>query len=223
MSHMLPLFLHWVNVVILAKSHNPSILNPDFLRINDIVPTDWEAKEVLTTPAFATVRYSTNVVFLLDQGRLEVRKEGDTSFQDNYDVHNFASRYVKILPHVSYTSVGLNWHISMEMDEPERFITERFVRPEAWKGRGPELLQSSVKLSFQVENATCNINFSPGKAKVLGREYYPAVIINVNFHYEGPFTPDQIGTIILEWKMREDYLKQLLPKLLGEVPECTIQ
>lgn len=216
MSHMLPFFLHWVNVVILAKSHNPSILNPDFLRINDIVPTDWEAKEVLTTPAFATVRYPTKVVFLLDQGRLEVRKECDTSFQDNYDVHNFAAKYVKLLPHVSYTSVGLNWHISMEMDGPERFITVRFVRPETWKESGAELMQSSVKLSFQVENAVCNVDFSPGKAKVPTREYYPAVIINVNFHYDGPFTPAQIDVIIKEWKNREEYLKELLPKLLGE-------
>jgi len=213
---MIPLILHWVNVVILAKSHNPSILNPDFLRINGIVPSDWEAKEVLTTPAFATVRYPANVVFLLDQERLEVRKECDTSFQNNYDVHNFAARYVKVLPHVSYTSVGLNWHVSVEMDEPERFITGRFVRPEVWKGSGAELRQSSVKLSFQIENAVCNVNFSPGKAKMPGREYYPAIIINVNFHYDGPFTPDRIDVIIKEWKNMEEYLKELLPKLLGE-------
>jgi len=219
---MLPLFLHWVNVVILAKSHNPSILNPDFLRINDIVPPDWEPKEVLTTPAFATVRYPANVVFLLDQERLEVRKECDTSFQDNYDVHNFAANYIKVLPHVSYTSVGLNWHISMEMEGPENFITKKFVRPETWKDSGAELLHSSVKLSFQVENGICNIDFSPGKAKVPGREFYPAVIINVNFHCGGPFPQDQIVAIIKEWKKREDYLKELIPKLLGEVPECLI-
>jgi hypothetical protein len=213
---MISLILHWVNVVILAKSHNPSILNPDFLRINDIVPFDWEAKEVLTTPAFATVRYPGNVAFLLDQERLEVRKECDTSFQDNYDIHNFAARYVKLLPHVSYTSVGLNWQISMEMDEPGKFITERFVRPEAWKVSGAELMQSSVKLSFQIENAVCNVNFSSGKAKMPGREYYPAVIINVNFHYDGPFPPGEIDVIIKEWKNREEYLKELLPKLIGE-------
>ena len=220
---MLPFVLHWVNVVILAKSHNPSILNPDFLRINDIVPPDWEANEVLTTPAFATVRYPTNVVFLIDQERLEVRKESDTSFQDNYEVHNFAALYVKVLPHVTYTSVGLNWQISMEMDEPGKFITERFVRPESWTKIGAELMQSSVKLSFQLENAVCNINFSPGKAKIPDKEYYPAVIINVNFHNDGPLKPDQIVTILHEWKKREDYLKGLIPKLLGDVPECTIQ
>jgi hypothetical protein len=223
MSNMLPLILHWVNVVILAKSHNPSILNPDFLRINDIIPTDWEAKEVLTTPAFATVKYPTNVVFLLDQGRLEVRKETEASFQDNYDIHNFAAKYVKVLPHVSYTSVGLNWHISMEMDGPEKFITTRFIKPDTYKESGAELLHSSVKLTFQVENAVCNVDISPGKAKVPGREYYPAIIISINFHFVGPISPDQIVAIIKKWKKREDYLKKLIPRLLGEVPECTIQ
>jgi hypothetical protein len=214
---MLPLVLHWVNVVILAKSHNPSILNPDFLRINNIVPPDWEANEVLTTPAFATVRYPTNVVFLLDQERLEVRKECDTSFQDKYEVHNFASRYVEVLPHVSYTSVGLNWQISIKIDEPGRFITDRFVRPESWKKSGAELMQSSVKLSFQMENAVCNVNFSPGKTKISDKEYYPAVIINVNFHNDGPLKPDKIVRILQEWKKKEDYIKGLIPNLLGEV------
>ncbi|MBM4273368.1 MAG: hypothetical protein FJ128_12830 [Deltaproteobacteria bacterium] len=213
---MLPLVLHWVNVVILAKSHNPSILNPDFLRINDIVSSDWEANEILTTPAFATVRYPAGVVFLLDQERLEIRKECAASFQDNYDVHNFAVRYAKVLPHVSYTSVGLNWHISAEMAEPGMFITDRFVRPEAWKESGAKPMQSSVKLSFKMKDTLCNLNFSPGKAKIPGREYYPAVIINANYHYDGPFTPEQIETIMKEWKNREKCLVQIIPILLGE-------
>jgi hypothetical protein len=104
----------------------------------------------------------------------------------------------------------------MEMDEPGKFITERFVMPGAWKESGAELMKSSVKLSFLMEKAVCNVEFSPGKAKMPSREYYPAVIINVNFHYDGPFTPDQIDIIIKEWKNREEYLKELLPKLLGE-------
>jgi hypothetical protein len=39
---MLILVPHWVNVVILAKFHNPSILNPDFLERNEIVPEGWK-------------------------------------------------------------------------------------------------------------------------------------------------------------------------------------
>ncbi len=34
-------------IVVVAADHNPSILNPDFLRINDIVPSDFK---VIETP-----------------------------------------------------------------------------------------------------------------------------------------------------------------------------
>jgi len=214
MGVMLKFSLHWVNVVILAKFHNPSILNPDFLERNNIVPAEWKAIEVLTTPAFATVKYERNVVFILDQERLEIRKECDT-FKDDYEVHEFASKYVTILPHVTYQSVGLNWQISIEKEEPERFLTERFINSEALKESKSELLQSSIKLSFKADDAVCNLDFTPGKAKIPGKDIYNAIIINANFHHQGPFSSDQIVAIITQWKDREDYFKKIIPRLLG--------
>jgi hypothetical protein len=212
---MLTLVPHWVNVVILAKFHNPSILNPDFLKAKNIVPEDWKTIEVMTTFPFATIRYEKDVVFLLDQERLEIKKE-IKDFQDNYEIHEFASKYVTILPHVPYNTVGLNWHLSVEMKEPQRFLSERFINSEALQKSELELLQSFIRFSFNLGNAILNVDFGPGKAKVSGKEFQPAIIINVNFHHEGPFSIEQIISIIKQWKEREDFLKRFIPELLGK-------
>lgn len=169
----------------------------------------------MTTPPFATIRYEKNIVFLLDQERLEIKKDCE-SFQDSYEIHAFASKYVTILPHVPYNTVGLNWHLSVEMDEPERFLSERFINPKALQESESKLFQSFIRLSFNVDKAICNIDFAPGKAKVTGRDFYQAIIINANFHHEGSFSIDQIISIIKQWKAREDFLKKFIPKLLGK-------
>jgi hypothetical protein len=207
--------LHWVNIVILAEFHNPSILNPDFLKGNKIVPQDWEAVEVLTTPAFASVKYSNNVVFFVDRERFEVRRECGGEFLKNYDIHDMAATYVNVLPHVRYTTMGLNWQISIENAEPEKFVTERFLKAEAWKDSGLALLNSSVNLNFEIDSVVCKLNFMAGRAKVADQEH-PAVIISINFHHKGPFTIEELTNILKLWKIREDYTKELLPKLLGE-------
>jgi len=33
------------SIVVVAKSHNPTILNPDFLKDNEIVPANWELEK----------------------------------------------------------------------------------------------------------------------------------------------------------------------------------
>ena len=36
------LVIRELSVVIAGRHHNPSILNPDFLKLNQIVPQDWQ-------------------------------------------------------------------------------------------------------------------------------------------------------------------------------------
>ncbi|MBW1946871.1 MAG: hypothetical protein JRI33_02925 [Deltaproteobacteria bacterium] len=200
--------------MILAKFHNPSILNPDFLVKNNIVPRDWKAIEVLTSPPFSTIKYDKKVIFLLDQERFEIRKECE-GFLTNYDIHRFASKYVRTLPHVNYTSVGLNWHISVENDNPDKFLIERFINPTSLKDTESELIHAFIKLSFKLNGIVCNVDLAPGKARTTSRDFYNAIIINVNFHYQGPFSSKQIVDIVRDWKDRENYTKQIIPKLIG--------
>lgn len=211
------LILHWVNVIIRAEYHNPSILNPDFLTTKSIVPSDWKATEVLTTPAFALVKYPEDVVFILDRERLQIKKDCQNSFQEDYSIHDFASQYVFTLPHVRYTALGFNWHISMEIDDPAKWIIQRFLNPDSWNQSGSKLIGSSVKLSFEVNNAVCNVDFKHGKAKIKNEEFRPAIIVNANFHHQGPSSPEEINMLITNWKERENYLRELLPKLIGKI------
>ena len=52
------------SIVVRGESHNPTVLNPDFLAIQGIIPHAWGWKvqqKVITTPMVAMVEYANGV------------------------------------------------------------------------------------------------------------------------------------------------------------------
>src|SRR5713101_6330983 len=63
------------SVVIVGGDHNPTILNPDFLTIREIVPKEWGwevADPAITTPPFAIVRYTNGTSITVERNKLQV-------------------------------------------------------------------------------------------------------------------------------------------------------
>ena len=81
-----PYWLHSVSVVVTAEFHNPSILNPDFLTSNEIVPPDWTVTEAVTTPPVSMVRYDNAIQWIVDQSNLTVTEICESPFRDDYHV-----------------------------------------------------------------------------------------------------------------------------------------
>ena len=51
-----------LTIVIVAENHNPTILNPDFLKFNDIVPKEWDmGQPPLCTPPISQVEYKNGI------------------------------------------------------------------------------------------------------------------------------------------------------------------
>ena len=77
-------WLHSISVVVTAQSHNPSILNRDFLVLQEIVPESWEVIEAVTTPAVSLIRYKKGIQLVVDEEKLTVVENCKSSFQDEY-------------------------------------------------------------------------------------------------------------------------------------------
>ena len=81
-------WLHSVSVVVTAGFHNPSILNPDFLKSRGIVPMDWEPKRTITTPQFSTIQFHNGIKWTVDQSKLTVVEACESQFRDSYLVYD---------------------------------------------------------------------------------------------------------------------------------------
>lgn len=149
-----------VEVSVEAKSHNPSVLNPDFLSRNRIVPQDWrlEGPPVALDPV-AEVSYANGIMVRAQFTTLKVIEwigpgvEGATGEPSGARAPGIVSRYVKVLEHVSYTAVEVTLRGHLEFaTKPDvgRFVMEHFVKDGPWSTYG----NSAPKLDLRFTHST---------------------------------------------------------------------
>ena len=201
------IWLHSLAVVVVAKYHNPSILNKDFLARHGIVPDSWRSVEAITTLPVSVIKYSNGVQWTVDQDRLTIAEECDRPFQQNEDsmVHDRASLYVETLPHTPYTALGLNYTASIIRKDPEKWITQQFLS----KAFHSKELTMQPTFTMNAGDATLKLNFRVGKVN-RGKESHKSVIINCNIHYGGGFSSDALKTKISKWKKGKDIIHSKL-------------
>jgi hypothetical protein len=168
-------------VVVLADSHNPTLLNPDWLRSTGIVPATWkpESERTVVTPVFAQVRYA--------QPRLRVtvqpeRLEVVAGWEDGVDeeVVGVVSRYVATLPHVPYRAVGVNYEATVAMAEPHCWVRDHLLRAER---AYPDPTAISVELAWQSDSVKRTIALAGDEASAPAGEER-ALLIKTNCHRE---------------------------------------
>ncbi len=192
------------SVVVLGKVHNPSILNPDFLAIQEIVPKGWEWEiegSPITTPPMAVVRYTNGVSITVDPNRLQLSdlQAGDNPLESK--IVEMARRYIETLKHIRYSAVGLNFHGVLGIPDPESYLKNRFLKAGPWdapvrplEAAGFRLvyLLPEGRLVFSIDSGEASvgqafslpINQQPGEAAPQGKDREHAIIVSANFHRE---------------------------------------
>ena len=211
--------LHSVSVVVTAKFHNPSVLNQELLVSRGIAPEDWEVTEAITTPAVSILTYRNGIQWTLDQSKLIVTESCDSSFQEDYQVHSLVAAYLKVHSEVPYLSLGLNFVASMKRNHPEAWLTQRFLRPGAWRKGEPKILRMVPNFGLDAGDAVCNISLSAGQPPSLQGEPQSAVIVNVNMHHAGPLDAKGLVAAIDQWPSRQAFIISALSRLLKRPPK----
>ena len=207
--------LQSVSVVVTAQFHNPSILNPDFLISQEIVPESWEVAETVTTPAVSFVHYQNGIRLTVDEGKLTVIENCKSSFQEEYRVHQVVNAYLTKLPHVPYRSLGLNCQVSMRQENPQDWLVQRFLKPGDWS-RGESVVRSMVP-RFAVKagaDAECFFTFTAGEVRMGQNESGPAVLADCNVHHAGPLNASGQQAAIARWPERERFVIETLDMFL---------
>ena len=211
-----PYRLHSVSVVVTAEFHNPSILNRDFLVSRGIVPEDWDVAEAFTTPPVSVVTYANGIQWTVEQSTLKVVEDCSSSFRDEYVVYKLVDAYLEILPHVPYKSLGLNCVVSHIQPNPERWITERFLKHGGWHEGDPKILSMVPNFTLDAGDAVCNLSLSRGEVGAPQNKRSSAVLVNCNVHHAGPLGTDDLRAAIAHWPEKQTIILAALNKLLQD-------
>lgn len=107
--------LRRADIVIVASAHNPSIVSPQWLKKKNLIVED--PKQFVHTPDFSLFDSETFSI-VIDRERLQITAKK----QDRGTLKSLAiigSRYINLLPHVPYRSLGLNFVWLAESNEGE--------------------------------------------------------------------------------------------------------
>lgn len=205
-----------ISVVVTAEFHNPSILNPDFLKSQGIVPTDWEPALAITTPQFSNIRFHNGIDWTVDQSKLTVVEICESQFQDSYLAYDLVVSYIERLPHVPYRSLGLNFVVANTTDEPQQWLTKQYLKDGVWSHGEPSVRSMVPKFIFEADDGVlCFLSLDAGLSKLANQQPVPAVIANCNLHHEGPLDAGALRDAIGRWPQRQEFAIAALDRLLG--------
>lgn len=209
------------SVVVVGKVHNPSILNPDFLAIRQIVPSEWawQVEANLTTPPMALVRYDSGVSITVEMGKIQV-VDALCSDPVQSKAPEITKRYVKTLPHVRYAAVGNNFQGMIMVDDPTSFLKTRFLRSGPWDSDEQPLEAFGLRLVYPIPSGRVVLSLDIGETienEGEKKEKHDLVVANANFHRDCTSYPAddevaaQIGQYAEDWAL----YKLLIHRTLG--------
>ena len=212
MAHDSEIQLNSISVVVTAESHNPSVLTGDFLVDSEIVPRDWALDHAINLPPFALLHYKNGIQWTLDQSHLIVTQECNGSFQDSYYAHDCVRKYLDRMEAVPYRSLGLNCLISLESDNPQQALTDRFLKQGPWLDEPFGLLGMIPTFVFEAEGPVLNLSCG---VPAVEAEQSGGIQVQCNVHHEGPHTAKELIEAIYQWQRHQNRIVDTLNVLFG--------
>lgn len=213
-----------LSIVILGRNHNPTILNPDFLKLNDIVAADWELQEPpICIEPMAQVHFKNKVKITAQLERVIFLENISGKAEQEILIPEIANKYTNSLPHVEYLAIGINpkGQISMPGDEEacRNFLRETFITSGPWQTFGDSPVKTNIKFTYSFEDVNFTLEIEEKAFKLSEDKSIPVIVFAANIHHALP--GDNRNTrlinlhkIIGEWEKDLNLYKELVNKIL---------
>ena len=127
----LELWLHAVNVSIVAREPTPALVTHDFLVKRDIVPKGW--KPLISSnisDVASSIAYDNQVSIELDRSRITFSQVCASNIDFEPEIFDLAATYLRRTRKVPYHSIGLRWEILTYFDNPQEWLHKHFSHPD---------------------------------------------------------------------------------------------
>jgi len=173
-----------LSIVVAANTNNPSILNPDFLKYNEIVPGDWEVVEpTVTTGVVSQVTFQNEIVAIAEPDKVNFTESIHDGDWGSLVIPGIAQQYLKTLPHVRYNAVGINptGHIAFDTMDEARSFSLKLIARGPWLDLNTGLNQVATRFFYPIEQGQFVLSVEPAK-KSEGDFEASVVVFAANFH-----------------------------------------
>jgi hypothetical protein len=211
--------------VVVGNNHNPTLLNPDFLIRTGIIDKNWPVdtqRPVITTPVHSEVTFRTGIKFVLEPDKLIVSDSEPGG--DFFPVPSIVTTFLTNVPHVNYTSIGINFEKVVyfpTLEDANYFQKNKYLKKGPWDRDG-SLIGFTTKFVYKIPDGQCNIQFTKGikipKRESSDEDQY-GIIIRANFHRDfsnddSSLTLEEMKSTIDKWDKDRDDFNDIVTALL---------
>jgi hypothetical protein len=176
-------------IIIAAKNHKPTILNPDFLKYSGIVPTEWElARQPIYTQSVSQVAFTNGIAIIAEPTRVMFVEAIENKAIKEIAIADIAKKYVQTLPNIEYGAVGLNPRSYIYFDQHEdaarQYLAEKLLSKGAWQEVGTAPVQASLNLAYTLERCPFYLTVTEAALRNSDEASTPIVLFSGSFRYE---------------------------------------
>ncbi len=176
------------SIVLVGDNQNPSILNPDFLKYKQIVPSDWElAMPPICTPALSQVVFKNGVNVVAQSDKVTFWEALDSDCLV-FQIPEILCRYIDIIPAVDYRAVGINInaHLIIENQKNNQdTVLSKLISEGKWKNFQGKSPNAVVQFTYQLDNTNLMIAIQEAIiSKNSNNELVNILNFSGNFHRE---------------------------------------
>lgn len=177
-----------ISIIIAAKDLSPSILNPEFLKYSDIVPSDWQYdQQPVITNGGARISYKNGVRITSQPNRVAFAQVAPSKDQPQFLIHAMAAKFVEKLPNADYLAVGVNPRGLVPFFDNDRgaheFLFHKLFSQGSWQDFGQAPAQATIQLSYVLEQGQLNLAINEAKLKTQDGKSVSALVFSGNFNY----------------------------------------
>lgn len=158
-----------LGVVVVMKNHDPRLLNPDYLRNNEIVGPGFSADaDMFVSPLLSHVTFSgAGSLFIMgDADRLTVKHGGLGVSADDMASARIAETYLQKRETLHCTAVGINPKVFMAVEDPDNRKISNLLAPNlAWTKYKDAVsdVRLGVRYRFPDKSVTLSLNSTVDK------------------------------------------------------------
>jgi hypothetical protein len=181
-------------LVLVVERHNPILLNPEFLKIKEIIPYHWELVQPPT--------YTDGVALTVFQNGVYIAHRGNTIafFEDvrektlnELEVPEVVYRYVERLPQENYQAVGLNLEghaIFGDQNTAKSYLQEILLVGDRPHPFDQNLVQAIANFVYKLDKGVLTLTVRNAELKRSETEHIAVLLFAANFHRDLSKMPD---------------------------------
>lgn len=212
--------LQELTIVIVARNHNPTILNPDFLKYNGIVPDSWELSEgIVSSDLMSRVAYKNGISIIAQLDKLILTEALGDKTDQQIQGPTIVLKYVESLPKVDYRAAGINvrGHVKTDsQEEAQGFVSGSLITEGPWKTYQGQAPIVGVQFRYPREDGALTIRVDDSEFAE-DDNTTPCLLFASNFHHDIQGNPDErvgrVKEVILSWKSCLDTFRSLVAEV----------